>query len=544
MQYELQLALSHHRAGRMLEAEAIYQQLLRADPSNPEALYLSGIMAFQRNDLSLAAELMGQAARFLPANAEVAINRSEVLRRLDRREEARDVLRQAALLAEPENRQAASAIWYQLGILVRDSDVLSAVEAFKRAASLAPDSAETHNNLAVLQQQTGELAESVESFRRALQIRPQHVETALNLGLALGNAGRHDEAVEVFRQAVRMRSNFAPAYLALGSALRKLGKICEALEALQAGAAFDPHSAGIFRELGRALAEAGHVEEGAKMARNAVRLSPNDPDVLHDLGAVLSVLAARGSPVEIREEAINAYCRALELRPEMMHWKFELDALQGLTPSSAPDDFVRVLFDDYAARFEDHLVKELQYDVPRELLLLVRQLRPEPAPAWDIIDLGCGTGLCGEVFRPFGRFIIGIDLSSNMIQAARRRRDGKIYDQFFCCNLLEGLDQCTQPVDLVLAADVFVYVGDLAQVFAATAAKLHPGGLFAFSLESHAGEGYALKQSNRFGHSLRYVISLANQYGLEAAIHVEFMIRKDAKDGWLVVLRKPALPRK
>ncbi len=160
----------------------------------------------------------------------------------------------------------------------------------------------------------------------------------------------------------------------------------------------------------------------------------------------------------------------------------------------------------------------------------------------DILDLGCGTGLCGRLLKPIAGRLCGVDLSKGMIEKARERG---IYDQLDIGELLDVLKRSPRSFDLIVAADVFIYVGDLAEVFEAVAACLRPGGLFIFSVEAGGGERYNLTGSvRRYTHSAPYLRRLASMCGFDEVSFAPVVVRMERGQivpGYLPVLRLPAV---
>jgi len=194
------------------------------------------------------------------------------------------------------------------------------------------------------------------------------------------------------------------------------------------------------------------------------------------------------------------------------------------------------MFDQYAPKFEKHLVEELKYQAPQQLLLAVRQATPRRD--LDVLDLGCGTGLCGQQFRPYARRLVGVDLAPAMIRAAEARG---IYDQLITGEILPTLRDAPESYDLITAGDVLIYVGDLTDFMPAVARSLRPGGLFACSIEDYDGPGYFLHPEARFAHSIAYIRELASASRLteissdKAAIRRQFGVEVP---GRIVVLGK------
>ena len=206
--------------------------------------------------------------------------------------------------------------------------------------------------------------------------------------------------------------------------------------------------------------------------------------------------------------------------------------------------YVRALFDEYAIRFDRHLTASLKYRAPNLLHDAVRRacslrLRPFRFPA--ALDLGCGTGLAGAAFRPDCTRLAGIDLSPAMVERARRKT---LYDELATGDLLAWLSARPDgSADLVLAADVLVYLGHLGPVFRDVARVLARDGLFAFTVQTHEGESksFALGADLRFAHGERYLRELAGEAGLGIVLLEPASTREDRGEpvpGLLAVLAR------
>ena len=226
------------------------------------------------------------------------------------------------------------------------------------------------------------------------------------------------------------------------------------------------------------------------------------------------------------EAAARAFAAALRLDPaDRQGASLRLAALEGRTPAALPPAYVARLFDDYAPRFEAHLTQELGYRGPE----LLREAIDALAPARRFrraLDLGCGSGLAGRAFRPIADALIGVDLSPAMVEQARR---SGLYDLVEVGDVVEFLQaQAHGGADLILAADVFVYLGELAPALAAAAAALAPDGLLAFTVEVFDGEGFALADTLRFRHSRLYLEGELEATGLRALSLTEASTRQEA----------------
>jgi predicted TPR repeat methyltransferase len=253
---------------------------------------------------------------------------------------------------------------------------------------------------------------------------------------------------------------------------------------------------------GRDLASRGDFSAAADLFAQAVEAAPGFAASWFALGETRAKLGdGTGAAAALRE--------ALRFDPRDSHGAaLHLARLGAADPEGAMSpSYVRALFDQYAPRFDGALVEGLAYRGPERLLDAVVRARPlSPAAQFDtMLDLGCGTGLAGAAFRPRVRHLTGVDLSPGMI--ARARAKG-IYDRLETGELMEFLAAeragC-RCYDLVIAADVFVYLFDLAPVARAAADVLSPGGLFAFTVETHGGAGVELGEKLRYRHGAAHV---------------------------------------
>lgn len=256
----------------------------------------------------------------------------------------------------------------------------------------------------------------------------------------------------------------------------------------------------------RMLAEGGDPAAAAELMEQALELAPA-------WAAGWVRLAEYLEKAERPSDAAPALRRVLELDPQDIFGAGLKLALLGevATPDKPPSRYVEALFDDYADRFEAALVERLDYSVPGKLARLVRRVRGEAGAFECAVDLGCGTGLFGVEIRSGVKRLEGFDLSVNMLAKAEEKG---IYDHLARSDLslpaedsgLFGDGLPARRADLVGAADVLMYLGDLSNAFALAAALAAPGAVFAFSVEDAATkDGFHLAPSLRYAHSESYV---------------------------------------
>jgi predicted TPR repeat methyltransferase len=189
---------------------------------------------------------------------------------------------------------------------------------------------------------------------------------------------------------------------------------------------------------------------------------------------------------------------------------------RGDAPRALPQAYVARLFDDYAPRFDVHLIKNLHYRAPALIAEALSAVASGRRFA-SALDLGCGTGLMGEALRDRADHLTGVDLSAAMIAKARERA---IYDELIVGDAVAPMRERQGTFDLIVAADSLVYLGDLTPLFTAVGTALTTDGLFAFSVETHEGGGFKLDPTMRFAHSCNYLEATAREAGF-GSLHIQ-----------------------
>jgi predicted TPR repeat methyltransferase len=253
-------------------------------------------------------------------------------------------------------------------------------------------------------------------------------------------------------------------------------------------------------DFARDLQLKGDLIAAADLLLQATELAPGFASAWFTLGEIRERLGERLAAVE-------AFRKALVADVEDRQGASLRLMLLGVEKISAmPQAYVRVLFDQYAPKFEAALVDDLGYRGPALLfkaVLAARHAVRKPALFERAIDLGCGTGLAAGAFANEVDHFVGFDLSPRMID---RARSTGLYAQLEVTDMLEGLrGRPDRSADLILAADAMVYQSDLAQLFREAKRVLLAGGLLAFTVETHGGDGVILGERLRYAHGAAHV---------------------------------------
>ncbi len=423
-----------------------------------------------------------------------AIRRAIALQQEGRVAEAADICRQV-LEASPDHVDAL----HFLGVAEHQqgrSEV--ALTLLDRAVTLAPEHADLHSNRGNVFKQLGRLDEARRSYAEALALVPDHANALNNLGCVVRERGDLEAALELFRKVVAMEPGHADAHQNLGNCLGSLGRLDEGLGALRRALELRPAADSAYRHLGAMLYARDRVAEAAEVYKAWLSRKPENPEAKHLLVA----------------------CSQTEL------------------PARAPPEFVRGLFDRFAPSFDGTLAR-LQYRAPSLVVEAIGQAVGTAHCDLDVLDVGCGTGLCAEGLRPFARTLVGVDLSARMLERARTR---KLYDSLVECDLVEHMTRNPGAYDLLASADTLVYFGALDGLASAAASALRKGGYFAFtterSEEAAAPLGYRLHPHGRYSHTRSYLQRVFGAVGLELSTPREVEPRLEAGawvPGWLAV---------
>src|SRR5262245_3635421 len=313
------------------------------------------------------------------------------------------------LQANPDNVDAL----HFLGLLRhQQGQSLQAIELVRRALAMRPDYVDAISNLGTIYQQLGGAADAVQAYRKALELRPDHPETLRNLGIGLRKLKRYEEAVELHQRAVEQRPGSMECYHSLANSYKDVGRLEEAIATLRKALAIKPDGE-TFRRLGQMLYGLRRIDEAAANYEAWLQAEPGNPVPKH----MLAACTLRDVPVR------------------------------------AADAFVASVFDGFAESFDEVLTQRLEYRAPALVGAALTRTDGAPRGELHIVDAGCGTGLLAQYLRPYAQRLVGVDLSTKMLQKAARRG---LYDDLAAAELMSYLSSSPQAFDVVASSDTLV----------------------------------------------------------------------------------------
>jgi predicted TPR repeat methyltransferase len=282
-------------------------------------------------------------------------------------------------------------------------------------------------------------------------------------------------------------------------------------------------------ELAGRLREHGKIQTAFLCQQQAATLDPDDPWKWKALGELAHILGRRA-------DARRAYERLLEIEPDDAEIQHLLVALRDeAPPERVPDECIHQLYARFSDVYESQMLEELYYEGPERLFKAIRDVVGDHQIP-SVLELGCGTGLLGQLLKPSALRLVGVDLSPEMAAVAAER---DLYDQVEVAEITHWLDDCRETFDLIVACDTLIYFGDLRQVVCRAVKRLRPGGAIAFSVEQAESAPFRLTDSGRYAHHSDHLRQVAESACLSIACLRKEYIRMEYGEeviGLLVVM--------
>jgi len=416
-----------------------------------------------------------------------------------------------------EELDVDTAMAYARELHKRDVDI--AGEIYRRILDIVPDHVDALNLRGVYLHQVNRTEEGLELIRRALTLEPNASGAWNNLGNLLLTLQRYDEAGEAFERGAALAPDDPDLQNSLGLLRRAQKRHAEAEAAFRRSIELRPAFAGAYINFGHLLSDRGRTREALEQYCLGTIKAPHNRVSRKMIGISYSLLGEF-------DKAEKTYRDWLVEEPDNAHARHYLAACTGKdVPPRAADAYVEHTFDSFAESFDSKLAK-LHYRAPELLADAVAHACGKPAKNLDVLDAGCGTGLCGPLVAGYARELVGVDLSAGMLERARSR---KVYDALHKEELGAFLASHDAAYDLVISADTLCYFGALDGVAAAAYAALRPDGWMVFTVEAldPAEAGFRLQIHGRYAHTRAYVDATFTQAGFAAPQIIDVHLRME-----------------
>lgn len=420
----------------------------------------------------------------------------------------------------------------------QDRRVLAAEKLYRKLVEVRPEDPNPLHFLGVLLHQEGKSEEALAKIDRSIEMDPGVASWHNNRGNVLLLLQRAHEARAAYERCRALEPGNPAVANNLACLLRAMGE-ADASEALfRELLAREPGFADAHTNFANLLVETRRVQEAMRHFGASLELRPDDPKAHRMMGLIF---AHSGQP----EKAALAFERWIAAEPDNPQPRHHLAAVTGRNaPERASDDYVSKLFDTFSRSFDERLAF-LEYRAPSLVAELLQRLEPVARGDLDVLDAGCGTGLCAPFLAPYAHRLTGVDLSGGMLEKARERGG---YHALVKAELVGHLQEHPEHFDLVVSADTLCYFGRIDDALAAAGRALRPGGRLIFTVEALPGEpsepsGYRLQMHGRYAHEKSYVEACLASAGLQLTALESVVLRREVGEpvvGWLVAARRPA----
>lgn len=471
-----------------------------------------------------------------------------------------------ALESDPDNAQ----LHHQYAdLLAREKDYSNALKHYARAVQLQPDYLEAHYNLGLLFFRHAKISEATTQFNNVISLYPEHTAAHYQLGNLYLQQNKLDNAKVHYRQVLKLEPEHSNTLNNLGAIALKEQQPQQAIDYFTRALALDEHHLEARSNMAATFMQYDRYDNAKRHYKIILETTPKDLEANYNMGVALMCsgelepaqtyfetvltletkhvdtlcnLAAIAVRLNDYATAKKHYQQAAQYQPDSPLIQYMLSSLTGNDtveiPARAPDQYIENLFDNYAFFFDKHLKDVLHYQAPKLLHDALCDITTPPKHGWNILDLGCGTGLSAQPFVPYAKTLIGVDLSQRMLKEAKQK---EIYSDLHKTDLVEFLQHSQQQFDLIIAADVFCYYGDLSELLQQAWQRLKPNGYCAFTVERTDHDDYTLQRNARYAHSQAYLDKLieSNPWTLKHFADISTRQQENnAVPGYLILLQK------
>jgi len=479
------------KQGKAAEAAALLDKICNSANQNPMHWYTYALSLAECGKIEPAARAFEQALNYSPSNPMILTALGRAYSLLQQHQNAVDQLTQA-LQVDPSNRPAAMLL---IAAYIKLQQPLQAEALCDNIIKTEPDNAEVLFQLGLIRKLQHRPDEAIELFDQTLARQPDAIFVLMNKGLTLESMGRIDEAISLYQHTTQLAPSNAQVWHILATSLLKRADLTRAIQCFEKSFELNPNNIETGRQLAQALRHVGRTDECETVCKKILEVEPDNAEALFFQ---------------------NAYSKQKN--------KETLDRV--------PADVTRQMYKgkDIGKSFDENLKYAFDYKAPDVLDEAVREAYGESLAAnkIDILELGCGSGLCGSRFADIARSLIGTDISADMLEAAK---DKNTYSDTYVADLVDALENYQDALDLIIAMDVLCYFGDLTSIFERCFKALRESGIFAFSVVKPKSDAiWELQTQGHFVHSLEHLEDVANKTGFTQIYAKELVLRHELNE--------------
>lgn len=411
-------------------------------------------------------------------------------------------------------------------------DLMKAVEFYQTMPVSAPDYLEGQHYLGIALHHLGQHEQAVTILSRSLELAGDRADWLGNFGNVLAAQGKFEAAIGCFEKVKTLAPDDVVTWINLGSVYDQAGQDTAAEQAYLQAVALDPACQPAYRLLSTLYGRQGRAADQVHAYCQSYVLSPVEETTPYLLGKAYYVLGRL-------EEAAEVYARWKEQEPDNpIPAHMHAACSNQNVPDRCSDAFINQTFDDYAPEFDTKL-HQLAYRGPALLQEVLDELALAPN-SLDILDAGCGTGLCAGALRPLAQRLVGVDLSQAMLAFARERGG---YDAIHCQEIGAFLKPLSQSYDLIACIDTLIYFGALEEIMEHLSRASKPNGLLIFTTEAGEthGRNFRLQASGRYAHARDYLHAVMRTHDFTVVIERESMLRMELDkpvNGYIIAARR------
>lgn len=399
---------------------------------------------------------------------------------------------------------------------------------FKKAVSLGillkdmyPKNPVIFNLLGAIYIKLKKYNRALENYKKAIFIFPDYLDAINNLGNLYKDLRMFNESILYYDKALKINYNYPIVHLNKGNLYKENGQYKEAINCYLDAVKIDPFFTEAYNNLGSVYELTDDYTKAINNYKKAININSDFIQAYRNLSNLFLYL-------EKKPDAEKILLKILKKIPKDSSALHYLSAIRGSKDSNMQEVYSKELFDGFDVNFfESNYKDKLLYNAPNDLKnLLNNEQKNKSLRFQNVIDLGCGTGISGESFRGCSDYLVGIDISKNMIDVAKEK---KIYDELIIGELSEVLEKETRSYDLVISTDVFTYLGDLSELFKKIKKISKKNSYFIFSTEdTDTEDDYNLNLSGRYSHSAKYIKELLSDNSFNLISYKVDNLRKES----------------